>query len=228
MPVDLNLFSSSGEDGLRRIVEAARPHLLKKVDPLVAYLPLASLYSERWLELNNTAFRGLARLQAVNAELMAQAEIEAVLRSAALVYIPGGNTFLLNHRLHASGVMQYLRKKIRAGLPLVGFSAGAVICGPNILTSSDLNTLGTPHFEGLNAVPFNIVPHYPDDAHGQSVTDLWLADYHFFNDNPVLLMTESAHIRVEGCKASLLQGEAWILRKSREKEHIEGNDPIVL
>lgn len=228
MPADLNLFSAPGEDGLRRIVEAARPHLQKKNDPLVAYLPLASLYGERWLELNETAFRGLARLKTVNAELMPQAEIEAVLRSAALVYIPGGNTFLLNHRLHISGVMPYLRRKIQAGLPLVGFSAGAVVCGPNILTSADLNTLGTPHFEGLNAVPFNIVPHYPEDVHGQSVKDGWLADYHFFHDNPVLLMTEGAHVRVEGRKASLVQGEAWILRKGREKEPIDWKKPVVL
>ena len=28
-----------------------------------------------------------------------------------------------------------------AGLPLIGFSAGSIVCGPNILTSKDMNTV---------------------------------------------------------------------------------------
>ena len=74
---------------------------------------------------------------------MTQREIENVIRDAALVYITGGNTFLLNHRLHVSGVMPYLKEKIQNGLPMVGVSAGMVLCGPNILTSKDMNTVET-------------------------------------------------------------------------------------
>src|SRR5512139_1504382 len=161
--MQLHLFSTPGENDIRYIVEASRPYLEDKHDPIVAYMPLASLYAERWLELTQEFFKGLARLEAVNAELMSQREIEDVLRRAALVYVPGGNTFLLNHRLHISGVMPYLRKKVQAGLPFVGFSAGTILCGPNILTSKDLNTIGTPHFDGLNLVPFNFLVHYADD-----------------------------------------------------------------
>ncbi|HEX2997258.1 MAG TPA: Type 1 glutamine amidotransferase-like domain-containing protein, partial [Anaerolineales bacterium] len=133
--MQLHLFSTPGERGIEDVVEASRSHLEDKDDPVVAYMPLASLYAERWMELNEKAFRGLARLEAVSVELMTQKEIEDVLRRAALVYVPGGNTFLLNHRLHASGVMSYLRKKVQAGLPFVGFSAGMILCGPNILTA---------------------------------------------------------------------------------------------
>ena len=67
--------------------------------------------------------------------------MEAILRRAAAVYIPGGNTFLLNHRLHAGGLLPYLRKKIQTGLPVAAFSAGTILCGPNILTSKDMNTV---------------------------------------------------------------------------------------
>jgi peptidase E len=120
MPADLHLFSTPGDD-IRDIVEASRPYLEDKDDPTVAYLPLASLYVERWLEEAERAFKGLARLETVNAELMAQKEIEDIIRRASLVYVPGGNTFLLNHRLHVSGVMPYLRKVVQTGLPLVGW-----------------------------------------------------------------------------------------------------------
>jgi dipeptidase E len=224
--MNLHLFSTPGDD-IRDIVEASRPYLEDKEDPTVAYMPLASLYVERWLEEAERAFKGLARLETVNAELMAQKEIEDIIRRASLVYVPGGNTFLLNHRLHVSGVMPYLRKVVQTGLPLVGFSAGMVLCGPNILTSKDINTVETPHFDGLKVSPFNFVAHYPLDAYGQSVKDEWLADYHFFHDNPVIMLCDGAYVKVEGKKTTLVRGEAYILRKDSDKEKIEEGESIV-
>lgn len=223
--MNLHLFSIPGE-GMEYVIEASRPYLQGKAEATVAYLPFASLYAEKWLEFNEHAFKGLARLESVNAELMTQKEIEDVIRRASLVYIPGGNTFLLNHRLHVSGVTQYLRKKIQAGLPLVGFSAGMVICGPNILTSKDMNTVETGRFDALNVSPFNCFAHYAKDAYGQSVHDDWLADYHFFHDNPVIMLCDDAYLKMEGKKTTLVRGEAWILRKDSEKERLVEGDPI--
>ena len=225
--MQLHLFATPGKDDIRDIVEASRSYLEDKDDPIVAYLPLASLYAERWLELNEKSFKSFARLETVNAELMTQKEIEDVLRRAALVYIPGGNTFLLNHRLHVCGVMPYLRKKIQAGLPFIGFSAGTILCGPNILTSKDMNTVETPYFDGLNLVPFNFLTHYAEDGYGQSVHDEWVADYHFFHDNPVILLSDGAYVKVDGKKTTLVRGNAWILRKAEEKERLEPGKVIV-
>ncbi len=219
--MNLHLFSIPGKDDLRYIIEASKPYLEEKDEPLVAYMPLASLYAEKWYEMNQSAFRGLAQLKEINAELMTQKEIENVIRDAALVYITGGNTFLLNHRLHVSGVMPYLKKKIQNGLPIVGFSAGMIVCGPNILTSKDMNTVETNYFDGLHATPFNFVAHYSKDAYGQSVRDEWLGDYHFFHDNPVIMLCDDAYVKVDGKKTSLVRGEAYILRKDQEKERLD-------
>jgi dipeptidase E len=217
----LHLFSTSGEKDLRNVVEASRPYLEDKEDPVIAYMPLASLYAEKWNPLHESAFRDLGRLVEINAELMTQREIENIIRDAALVYITGGNTFLLNHRLHSSGVMPYLKKKIQNGLPIVGFSAGMVLCGPNILTCRDMNTVETTHFDSLNVSPFNYLAHYPKDGYGQSVVDDWLGDYHFFHDNPVIMMCDDGYVKMEGKKTSLVRGEAYLLRKDQEKERLE-------
>ena len=219
--MNLHLFSTPGKDDLRYIVEASRPYLEAKDEPVIAYLPLASLYTERWREMNEIAFRGLGQIVEINAELMTQREIETIIRDAALVYIPGGNTFLLNHRLHTSGVMPYLKKKVQNGLPVVGFSAGMIFCGPNILTSKDMNTVETSHFSGLNATPFNFLAHFPKDAYGQSVLDEWLRDYHFFHENPVIMVCDDAYIKIDGKKTLLVRGEAYILRKEEEKEQVQ-------
>ena len=227
--MQLHLLSTSGKNNdLRYVIEASKPYLTDKDDPIVAYLPLASLYAEKWLGMNESAFRGLAQIREVDAELMTPKEIENIIREAALVYVPGGNTFLLNHRLHASGVMPYLKKKIQNGLPVVGVSAGMIVCGPNILTSRDMNTLGTPHFDGLNLVPFNFFAHYADDGYGQSVYDDWLGDYHFFHDNPVVMLSDGAYVKVDGKKTTLVRGDAWLLRKDAEKEKLEQGKVITV
>ena len=147
--MNLHLFSTPGKEDIRYILEAARPYLENKDDPVIAYLPAASLGGTNQ-EYTEKAFRGLARVASINTELMSLPEMEKVIRNAAQVYIPGGNTFLLNQRLHLSNIKEYLRKKVTAGLPLIWYSAGTVLCGPNILTSMDMNTVGTPHFSGLN------------------------------------------------------------------------------
>ena len=224
---NLHLFSSPGKDDIRYVIEASRPYLEGKDDVTVAYMPLASLYAERWQGYTEDSFKGLAHLETLNAETMSLPQMEDIVRRAALVYISGGNTFLLNHRLHVSKLMLFLRKKVQAGLPVVAFSAGTVLCGPNILTSKDMNTVSTSFFEGLTAAPFNFSAHYPLDAYGQSVKDEWLADYHFFHDNPIVMLSDGAHIKVDGKKATLVSGEAWIWRKDEDKEQLEEGKLIV-
>jgi len=216
--MNLHLFSSPGErDDIRYIIDAAKPYLAGKPDAVVAYLPMASLYGAKWLEQTQKNFDGLARVEMINTEMMELPEMESILRRAALVYIPGGNTFLLNHRLHVSRLMPYLSKKVQAGLPLVAFSAGTVLCGPNILTANDLNSVETPHFNGLNVTPFNFNVHYAGDL----AKDNWLVDYHVFHDNPVIIMADGSYVKIEGRKTQLVVGDAWLLRKGREKEKIK-------
>ncbi len=219
--MELHLFSSPGKDDIRFVVEASRPYLEGRPEATLAYLPLASLFAEKWRAFTEKAFEGLAQVEMIDAETMAQAEVESVLRRATLAYIPGGNTFLLNHRLHISRMMPYLRRKVQLGLPVVAFSAGTILCGPNILTSKDMNTVETPHFEGLKVTPFNFFVHYAEDAYLRAVHDNWLVDYHVFHDNPILLLCDGAYVRVEGRKTQLVRGEAWLWRKGQEKERLQ-------
>jgi dipeptidase E len=219
MPIDLHLFSTPGDAGptdIKWIVEASRPYLQKKAGALLAYLPLASLYGEKTIEDTEDAFRGLARIETINTELMELPRMESILREAALAYIPGGNTFLLNHRLHVSQLFSYLRKKLEAGLPLVAFSAGTILCGPNILTSNDINMVPTTHFNALSLAPFNFAAHYTDDPW----TDYRLLDYQAFHDNPLLLLEDGAYVRIRGKEAALVRGAAWLWRAGREKERL--------
>jgi hypothetical protein len=59
------------------------------------------------------------------------------------------------------------------------------------------------------------------------VLDDWLADYHFFHDNPIIMLSDGAYVKVEGKKTTLVRGEAWVLRKDSDKEKIEEGESIV-
>lgn len=226
--INLHLFSTPGDRDMRWVVDACRPYLDDKDEPIVAFLPMASLNVNQWLEYTVREFKGLAEIDLIDTERMDLPKMEAIIRKARVVYISGGNTFLLNQRLHLSGLMPFLRKKVQAGLPVVGFSAGAIVCGLNILTSKDMNSVEANRFDSLNATPFNFLAHYDADAYGQSaVHDDWLSDYHVFHDNPVIMLCDGAYVKVEGKKTTLVRGDAWIWRKDSEKEKLVVGGAIV-
>jgi dipeptidase E len=221
--VNLHLFSTPGDRDIRWVIDACKPYVQDKDDPTVAFMPQASLNVNHWLDYTTRSFEKLARVELIDTERMDLPKMESIIRKAQVVYISGGNTFLLNHRLHISGLMPYLRKKIQSGLPVVGFSAGMVVCGPNILTAMDMNSVEANRFDGLGVSPFNFYPHYTDDAS----QDDWLAEYHSFHDNAVIMLSDGAYVKVDGKKTTLVRGEAWILRKDAEKEKVEAGRAIV-
>jgi dipeptidase E len=221
--ISLHLLSTPGDRDIRWVLEACRPHLDGKTDPMVAFLPQASLNVHHSMEDAVRSFDKLARIELIDTEQMDLPAMESIIRKAHVVYISGGNTFLLNHRLHISGLMPFLRKKIQAGLPVVGFSAGMILCGQDILTANDLNSIGTTHFDGLMATSFNFYAHYS----GDTSQDDWLSDYHAIHDNPVIMVCDGAYLKVEGRKTTLVRGEAWVLRKNSEKERLEVGGTVV-
>ncbi|MBN2386349.1 MAG: Type 1 glutamine amidotransferase-like domain-containing protein [Anaerolineales bacterium] len=223
--MNLDLFSTPGQDDTHYVLDASRSYLEGKRDPIIVYIPAGSL-DNRWHEYTVEAFRGLGRVETLDTEMMTLPEMETLLRCAAQVYIPGGNTYLLSHRLQLCKIIDPLRRKVVAGLPVVAFSAGTVLCGPNILTSNNLNIVPTTYFKGLAAVPFNFNVHYPADPLARATRDEWLSEYHTFHDNPVLLLSDGAYVRVSGKKATLVRGPAWILRKGYAKQELEEGKTI--
>ena len=221
--MQLHLFSSAD---LERVLEWAvvtcTECLNGKQGATIAYLPLGWLLRESALARIEKAFADVARIEPINTETMELSVMEAILRRAAVAYLPGGNAFLLNHRLHVSRLMPSLRKKVRNGLPVVAVEAGSVVCGPNILTATDLNLVPTQHFDSMDLTPFNVHVEYTDDAQ----RDSWLAEYHAFHDNPMLMLEDGAYIKIEGKRTTLRRGNAWCWRAGGEKQRLTTGESI--
>jgi peptidase E len=216
MPVDVHLFSLPGKDGIGDILEVCRPYLAGQQNPAVAFIQWASVNYD-WLDYTRKAFGSLAEVMPLGDEPAAISENKLIIERCSAVYISGGNTYLLNHRLYESGLYEFLRGKALKGLPIVGFSAGAMLCGPNIQTTHDINIVPTQHFESLNLTPYNIAAHYPPTDEAREDEDDWLGEYHALHTNPILALEDDAYVRWNGEALEHVRGGAWVLEAGKPR-----------
>ncbi len=77
------------------------------------------------------------------------------------VYIGGGNTFYLLKKLKETSCWKWIQECIKKDMPIYGGSAGAIICGKSIRTSSDKNEVSLQDFSGMDMLKgVSIFCHY--------------------------------------------------------------------
>ncbi len=77
------------------------------------------------------------------------------------VYIGGGNTFNLLKKLKDLKTFDILKKLAKAGVPISGGSAGAILLGRDIITANDPNELKIRDTRGLDLLQgYSIICHY--------------------------------------------------------------------
>ncbi len=139
------------------------------------------------------------------------------------VFIGGGNTFVLLRDLYAHNLIPVLRERIQAGMPYMGTSAGSNMAGLSIGTSNDMPIVHPPSCKALGVVPFNLNPHYPsappDPSHKGETRDDRIAEFHFFNPQPVVALYEDGMLRVCGTDVTLIGKQHALL--FRPGEYVE-------
>lgn len=86
----------------------------------------------------------------------------AAVEQADAIIVGGGNTFQLIKMIQEFGLIDPVRKKVLAGTPYVGWSAGSNVTCPSIRTTNDMPILEPESFNAFHLVPFQINPHYTD------------------------------------------------------------------
>jgi dipeptidase E len=86
----------------------------------------------------------------------------AAVDEADAIVVGGGNTWMLLKLLRENNLIDIIRKKVFAGTPYIGWSAGSNVACPTIRTTNDMPIVEPDSFEAFNLIPFQINPHYTD------------------------------------------------------------------
>lgn len=134
-------------------------------------------------------------------------DLLSALDDTDVVFVGGGNTFLLLDRLYASGMLEAIGERVRGGMPYIGASAGSNVAGPTIRTTNDMPIVEPPSLSAMGLVPFQINPHYvdrdPDSIHQGETREQRLLEYLSQNETPVVALREGAMLRVENSAVTL-------------------------
>jgi len=140
--------------------------------------------------------------------------VQAVHEAEAIV-VGGGNTWHLLYHIHTLGLIEPVRKKILAGTRYIGWSAGANVACPTIMTTNDMPIVDPKGFHAFDLVPFQINPHYTDAnpaGHGGETREERIREFIAMNQNAYV-----AGLR-EGC----------ILYVTGSEMHMKGNRSLRL
>lgn len=151
----------------------------------------------------------------------------AAVENAQAIYVGGGNTFRLLTALYQHELLEPIRRRIRAGVPYVGVSAGSNVACPTIMTTNDMPIVQPPSFQALGLVPFQINPHYYSGMnwvkqgeqfieHFGETRDDRLREFHEMNDTPVVGLYEAGVLLCNGTSMTLHDAPARVFRKGKE------------
>jgi dipeptidase E len=146
------------------------------------------------------------------------------------IFIGGGNTFRLLHKLQSDGLLPVIRSAVMSGHMLyMGSSAGTNVACRTIRTTNDMPIVHPAQgFDALDLFPYQINPHYIDpdtnSKHMGETRDQRIAEFHQENDAPVIGLREGAYISfatdVMETKQLFLGGAAGA------KIFLKGKEPI--
>lgn len=111
--------------------------------------------------------------------------VKAVNEAEALV-VGGGNTWNLLRNIHDRGLVEPVRNKVLSGTRYIGWSAGANVACPTIMTTNDMPIVDPLGLYAFNLVPFQINPHYTDanpEGHGGETREERIREFIEVNRN---------------------------------------------
>jgi len=143
------------------------------------------------------------------------------------VAIGGGNSFLLLRSLYRSGLLRAIGDRVKRGLPFLGWSAGANVACPTIMTTNDMPIVEVPSMRAMHLVPFQINPHYTEatiPGHGGESRDKRLEEYLALNQRTTVVgLREGALLHVDSGRMQLKGTGMVIFRAGKPNLTISGD-----
>jgi dipeptidase E len=152
------------------------------------------------------------------------------IEEAEAIVIGGGNTFHLLSKIYELKIIDAVRKRVAAGIPFIGWSAGSNVACPTICTTNDMPIIQPESFKAFNLVPFQINPHYIDAnpaGHAGETREQRIMEFLVVNpDKYVVGLREGCMLKVENKSISLIGNRSLRVFKYgiEPKEYSTGDD----
>lgn len=154
-------------------------------------------------------------------------DLKQAIENAAAIVVGGGNTWHLQKLLNDNDLVNTIRKKVLAGTPYIGWSAGSNVACPTIKTTNDMPVVEPGSFEAFNLIPFQINPHYTDSnpaGHAGETREQRIEE--FIEVNPAVFVVglrEGTMLLRENEKLSLIGEKTARIFKKGSSPHELGN-----
>lgn len=152
-------------------------------------------------------------------------------RQASVIVIGGGNSFVLLNRLYQNGLLDLIREHVQQEKPYIGWSAGANMACPTLMTTNDMPIVCPPSFDALGLVPFQINPHYTDfkpRGHGGETRQQRIEEFLVMNpQRKVVGLPEGMLIHREGRDLILKgAGTAKLFMYGKDVRHLDSESDV--
>jgi dipeptidase E len=166
-------------------------------------------------------------LRLTGAHTVSNREVEA----AELIMVGGGNTFRLLKECRERGLLDAIRTRVRAGMPYVGWSAGAIMASPTIRTTNDMPIVDPQGFDALGLVDFQINAHYTNElpaGHQGETRNQRLAEYLVVNPQDlVVALPEGAWLNVADGQATFDGIKAgYVFRQGADAQELRAGQSV--
>lgn len=153
------------------------------------------------------------------------------LRSAQAIVIGGGNTFALLKRMQEEDLLDMIHRRVKAGVPYVGWSAGSNVTCPTICTTNDMPIVQPESFRAIGLVSFQINPHYLDAnpaGHAGETREQRILEYLEANRSRYVVgLREGCMLRIDDNGIELIGSRPMrIFKKGLETYEVQPGDDI--
>ncbi|MDP4206143.1 MAG: dipeptidase PepE [Bacteroidota bacterium] len=143
------------------------------------------------------------------------------IETASAIVVGGGNTWQLVRMMHDLELMPAIRRKVIAGIPYIGWSAGSNVACPSLRTTNDMPIVDPKGFDCMGLVPFQINPHYLDahpEGHGGETREQRIEEFICANRNVYVVgLRESTILKYENGNLNLIGPRPARIFKSKHQ-----------
>ncbi len=153
------------------------------------------------------------------------------IEEAEAVVVGGGNTWQLVRMMHDQDLMPAIKKRVEAGMPYIGWSAGSNVACPTLRTTNDMPIIDPKGFDCMNLIPFQINPHYLDknpEGHGGETREQRIEEFLEINpDMYVAGLREATMFLLENGKLKLIgDRNLRVFKKGQEPLELSNTDDL--